>query len=193
LPAQIAKYTAVSAGERLYQAEIVTGLVQIQQSVATIGGSQPKLIERLHPFAIILTQDCDLEQDFTARSETVPGTLNSVLLCEVVTASELKGNLPKGKDIWKRVIQNKDERYQCLEAVPIDLDADGNGLPSLGCDFKKYFTVPADDFYKRLDLGQITRRSRLISPYTEHLLHRFCNFQSRVPLPDNHNVEISGD
>jgi hypothetical protein len=35
-------------------------------------------------------------------------------------------------------------------------------------------------------------RSRLVTPYAEHLLSRFCDFQSRVPLPENHNVPLAG-
>jgi hypothetical protein len=102
----------------------------------------------------------------------------------------MKNSVPPGKDIWKRIIQNKDERYQCLEAVPPAQDLTREGIPSLGCDFKRFVTIPIDEVYKRLELNPAIRRARLLTPYAEHLLHRFCNFQSRIPLPENHEVQL---
>jgi hypothetical protein len=187
------KYAAVQVGERLYQGEIVEGLIQVRQSLETLGESGPlKLDEVVHPFAIVMTQDCDLEQEFRIRSGAREGTsaLPNILFCEAITTTDLKGNVPPGKDIWKRVIQNRDERYQCLESVPPSQDLLGKGIPCLGCDFKRYFTVCVDEVYRRIELKQITRRSRLITPYAEHLLSRFSIFQSRVPLPENHDVPL---
>ena len=191
LPGQVVKYAAVPAGERLHQGEIIVGLIQVKQSVATIGEHElARIDEFFHPFAIVMTQDCDLEQDFRLRGQANEklSLLVSILFCEAATASELKGKIPQGKDIWKRVIQNKDERYQCFESIPSGQDSLAQGLPCLGCDFKRYFTVPAEEVYRRIDLKQITRRCRLITPYAEHLLNRFCSFQSRIPLPENHDV-----
>lgn len=146
--------------------------------------------EVVHPFVIVLTQDCDLEQDFELRGTQDGGALPHLLLCEAAATSDLKAKVSPGKDIWKRIIQNKDERYQCLEEVPAEQDAISHGIPSLGCDFKRYFTAPTDEVYKRIDLSEIARRSRLLTPYAEHLLHRFCNFQARVPLPQAHKVNL---
>jgi hypothetical protein len=61
-----------------------------------------------------------------------------VLLVQVVTVGELLAGLPKGKDILKRVVQNKDERYHVFEQVEFAQDATGQGLPALGADFKRY-------------------------------------------------------
>jgi len=183
LPGQVSKYTPVAAADRLHQGEILAGLIQVRQTLVTIGTENAQIQETIFPFVIVLTQDCDLEQGFT-------GKLGNVLLCEAVPTAELKSKVPPGKDIWKRVIQNKDERYQCFESVPAELDSAGQGIPSLGCDFKLFFTVPADEVYKRIELQQITRRTRLVTPYAEHLLYRFCHFQARVPLPENHEVPL---
>jgi hypothetical protein len=187
------KYIAVQPGERLHQGEVLQGLIQVRQSLKTISGDgPPQLDEIVHPFAIVMTQDCDLEQDFNFRTGTVQGSspLANILFCEAMATADFKAKVPQGKDIWKRVIQNKDERYQCLEAVPPGQDLAGTGIPSLGCDFKRYFTVPAEEVYYRIKLSQVARRSRLITPYAEHLLSRFCIFQSRVPLPENHEVPL---
>jgi hypothetical protein len=188
LPGQLAKYAAVAANERLRQGEILVGLIQVRQSVNSIGSDAPQINEITHPFVVVMTQDCDLEQDSRLRTETGQGSLVNVLFCEAMATTELKSKLPPGKDIWKRIVQNKDERYQCLEEVPAAQDTSQQGIPCLGCDLKRYFTVPTDEVYKRVELGQIMRRTRLITPYAEHLLHRFCNFQARIPLPENHDV-----
>ena len=102
----------------------------MRQSLKTIGADgPPQLNEITHPFAIVMTQDCDLEQDFNLRKGIVQGQLPlaNVLFCEAVATADLKTRIPPGKDIWKRVIQNKDERYQCLEAVPPAQDLSGHG------------------------------------------------------------------
>lgn len=189
----VSKYIAVELGERLHQGEILEALIQVRQSLETIGkDGPPQLDEVVHPFAIVMTQDCDLEQDFKLRKGICQGQapLANVLFCEAMATTDLKAKVPQGKDIWKRVVQNKDERYQCLEAVPPDQDLAGTGITCLGCDFKRYFTVPAEEVYLRIELGQTSRRGRLKTPYAEHLLSRFCIFQSRVPLPENHKVPL---
>ena len=193
MPDRVIKYAAIPLNGRLYQGEVVSGLIHVRQSLHTIGEAEPPRLEEIvHPFSIVMTQDCDLESDFRSRTQqdkAVTGIVN-ILFCEAITTTELKGKLPQGKDIWKRVIQNKDERYHCLESVPIVDDFSAEGVPCLGCDFKRYFTVSADEVYRRIELGQMNRRCRLITPYAEHFLIRFCNFQARVPLPENHDVPL---
>ena len=53
----------------------------------------------------------------------------------------------------------------------------GEGMPELGIDFKRYFTIPTDEVYFRIR-AEAQRRSRLRSPYLEHLSNRFYSFQS---------------
>jgi len=193
LPGSQPKYASVSVDERLRQGEILAGLIQVKQQLNSIGTTDFRVDLITHPFAIILTQDCELAQDFKLRSENgeAPALLENILFAETVTTLELKGKLPPGKDIWKRVIQNKDERYQCIEEVPAAFDQTSQGIPSLGCDFKRYFSVPTAEVYARIKLGQVVRRSRLITPYTEHLIQRFSFFQVRIPLPENHAVDMT--
>jgi hypothetical protein len=183
----VIKYAPVLAGERLHQGEILGGLVHVRQSLDSIGTALVQIDELVHPFVVVLTQDCDLEQDFNARASG-NGKLESILVCPAVDTTQLKGIASTSSFHWKLITGNRDVRYQCLEAIPLDNDSASQGIPSLGCDFKRYFTVPADEVYKRINLKEVTRRCRLITPYAEHFLHRFCNFQARVPLPQNHEV-----
>lgn len=194
LPERLPKYCSVKEGDRLFQGEILAGLVQVRQVLSTIGTAANAAIEEItHPFSVILTQDCDLEQDHSARTDPNKKPLLSmnVLLCQAVLTTELRGQVPEGKDIWKRIAQNKDERYQCIEYVPPQLDAAGEGIASLGCDFKRYFAVSADELYRRMELRQIKRRCKLVTPYAEHLQSRFCYFLSRLPLAENHDSSLA--
>jgi hypothetical protein len=212
LPATVEKYAAVILSERLRQGEILTGLVRVRQSLDSVGKQDVGVDEVTHPYLIVMTQDCDLAQDAEARDIQIKGTndqsllndpefkkrfesapklqIENVLLCEAMSTSEMKNIVPPGKDIWKRIIQNKDERYQCLESVPSTQDLAGTGIPSLGCDFKRFVTIPVDELYRRIELDPSLRRARLLTPYAEHMLHRFCNFQCRIPLPAMHEVQL---
>jgi hypothetical protein len=184
----------------------------VRQSLASIGAQDIGVDEITHPFLIVMTQDCELAQDADARDiqkqaeqdamlindpdfkkkfDNAPKLrIGNVLFCEGMPTGDMKSILPPGKDIWKRIIQNKDERYHCLEACPSEQDLAEQSLPSLGCDFKRFFTMPADEVLKRIELSQTARRTRLVTPYAEHLLHRFCNFQARIPLPENHEIPL---
>ena len=90
----------------------------------------------------------------------------------------------------KAITQNKNERYQCIESVPSEQDSAGEGLAALGIDFKRYFTLPTDELYKRIALGLVRRRCRLKTPYAEQLASRFFYFQSRIALPQDHQVPM---
>jgi hypothetical protein len=74
-------------------------------------------------------------------------------------------------------------------AIARDEDVMGEGLPELGIDFKRYFTISAAEVYIRLDSNEIQRRCRLVSPYLEHFSTRFAYYQFRVALPADHYSE----
>jgi hypothetical protein len=183
---------ACSGEGALRQGEMVTGLVQVRLAINTVGADKEDVqwIEEFHPFAVVLSQDCDLDQDWKVRQSAVDDPkaaqrqLPSVLFAQVHDAEELKGRVG-ASDLWKRVKQNKDERYHFLEAVSPNQDALADGLPELGIDFKRYFTIPTDELYRRIEKGT-HRRCRLVSPYLEHLSTRFCYYQFRVALPSDH-------
>jgi len=145
-----------------------------------------------HPLAVILTQDCDLEQDFKARQGHVAADkqIPSLLFCEVATAEDLYGFVKQtNKKLWDRIRINKDERYHFLQKVEPGDDALGQGLPEMGIDFKRYFTIPTDELYRRVELSEAQRRCILQSPYLEHLSSRFAYYLSRVALPLDHVSE----
>jgi hypothetical protein len=173
----------------LRQGEILSDLVQVHLKLDSLRGEgTPEHALKVHPLTVVLSQDCDLEQDFKARAATVAAdkTIPNILFCEVITAERLRDSGGVNSTIWARIRTNKDERYQFLQKVEAADDALGQGLPELGIDFKRYFTVPADEVYWRVQIGEAKRRCVLVSPYLEHLSSRFASYLSRVALPQDH-------
>jgi len=174
-------YTIEEISNELRQGEILTGVVQYIYDPTKEGFD---IIER--PYVVILTQDCDLLWDFEARTKGEDRDLIGVLLYEAEPARNVRTTIG-GRDIWKRIIQNKDERYHLLEEVPSQFDAHNEGLPALVIDFKRYFTLEPDEVYRQCLTGNgAKRRCRVETPYREHLQTRAASYLQRVTLPEPH-------
>ena len=190
-------YRASRGRGPLRQAEILSSIaVPFFRPSSLLSGRRAIVDLQEHDWAIILSQDCDLDWDFAARfpkGTTPPKNkdLPSILLCEARLLPD-GVRLPQfDRDIWRRVSQNQDDRYHVLDSVPADADRLGQGFAQLFIDFKRYFTVETGELYKRLALGatneaRALRRSELETPYREDLSHRFATFQSRIALPENY-------
>jgi hypothetical protein len=183
-------YHASIAGP-LRQGEIICNLGElIPEPGSALSEGGPKVRLQIHPYAIVLSQDCDLEQDFRVRQQTDPvkiktdKLLPTVLFCQAIAAESMMATVSDGQ-IWKRIKQNKDERYQYLRELLPETDALSIGLPALGLDFKKYFTLATPDVYAQINLTA-KRRAFLAARYMEHLSTRFFYFQSRVALDEDH-------
>ena len=183
----------------LRQGEVITGLVEprvvIEAVPVLFGDSGDIQVDvRRHPIAAVMTQDCDLEGDFRARSEEPPNEkkmLPSVLLCEVHELEALRPNvmlLGINAKRWKLLRQNHEPRFHHLQAVPQELDREAEGLPAMGLDFNRFFTLPTGLVYAQLKDGA-RRRFRMHSPYFEHVTTRFFAYQSRIAVPEQHEVE----
>jgi len=201
---EFAVYCASVHPGRLWQGEILTNLPQWKLTPEGIVASaaqpdlppevpEPIAVELLpidHHFVIVLSQDCDLFQDFKARA-TGGESLWNLFFCGVYPEEEAHARFQTLPDRWLKLKQNQMERYQFLQAVAPPEDLLGQGLPALVMDFKDCFTLPTTEVYARLALGT-GRRARLLSPYLEHMIHRFYNFQSRVALPKDHVTGPAG-
>ena len=172
-------FTKAELSKELRQAEIISGLTQYFYDPHT------KDVEPLtHPFAVVLTQDCDLLRDYESRNAGSAKPLSSVLIYIAELAKELKPSI--GPDIWRRVIGNNNERYHLLSPIPPECDLLGTGIPNLILDFKDFFTLPPEEIYKQCASGQAHRRSRLDMPYREHLQCRAAFYFQRIMLPEPH-------
>lgn len=191
-------YRVVAQGRDspLRQCEILSNVVTVRVRADTLGSEELAYGTHTVERAVILTQDCDLEQDHRFRFVTPkPGSdklLPAVLLAEVFTAEDTFARIAESsRKQWDRlnVAGNKNERFHFLQAVEPACDWLHEGLPELTIDFKRYFTVPTAELYRRIELNEARRRCVLLSPYLEHLSSRFAYFLSRVALPSDHASE----
>jgi hypothetical protein len=182
----------------LRQGEILTDLRRVvPEPGSAYGQLKADIIE--HRFALVLSQDCDLEQDFSARSQASNAEsehqfaererrrLSCVLFCDAIPIDELRGRI-NDKRVFDFASKNKNERYQFLRQLEPTEDAQGKGIPGgLGLDFKRYFTLAVEDVYAQISLLK-NRRAVLRTPYAEHLSVRFFEYQFRIALAKEHHV-----
>jgi hypothetical protein len=169
-------------------------LVQALITIETLASEVPDLDAVVHPFVVVVSQDCELDWDYRSRFAAAVDKPKqrketpNLLLCEARSIPE--GARPDGwaTDLWKRAQQNQDERWHFLPPCSEVVDAKSTGFGPLLVDFKRYFTVPMPEVYERLRLEnseeRVERRAVLASPYREHLAHRLFGFLSRVALPE---------
>ena len=116
------------------------------------------------PYLVVLTQECDLEQDYENRLETENANttndkyLQSILVSPAYLAEKLrKGTHLEALELnmqlidskrWKNVINNQNSRYHYLPAN------EKFKIPELVIDFKHYYTLPHDFFYQYLLCGE---------------------------------------
>lgn len=158
--------------------------------LTTLTDGVPSGTLRQYNYAVVLSQDCDLEQDYNSRQETQENLdkhLFGVLLCGAYEADEVRGGQYRpgatqlgGKE-WKAVHQNTSPRYQYLGYVP-----GPNCI--LVADFKDYFFVPVTYLYEQINQGQIVRMVSMDSPWRDHLLQRFGFYMIRIGLPKDFNA-----
>lgn len=143
------------------------------------------------PLVCVLTQDCDLEQDYRVRwSRSKPANqdkaLVSVLVAPLYNAEhvylgqhlsdlEMKmETINKGKSPGNNLRTNQNPRYHYLE-FPEGIQI----VPSV-IDFKHYFSVHVE-YLKRIKRTHFV--CQLADLYREDVSQRFASFLSRIGLP----------
>ena len=191
------------------QAEIIAELVEYRYVIPGQAEGAPFTEPLTHPFALVVSQDCDLDWDYKLRKGLLVSAsqdkkladkqrlqheskrLHSVLCVPAYDAGKLRGRGDLNSNDWQLVRSNKHERYQFLDAIPVAHDLRGDGLPELAIDFKRYFAIPTEQLYAQIETvgAKAARRTRLLSPYREQVQARMFAFQSRVALPQDHQSE----
>ena len=149
----------------------------------------------IFPHVIVLTQACDLQQDYNARKkweETQQGNQDKFLISVIVAPIynfedfrqgnhlEQLGLLmePKGrrnKSLCDNIIKKENKRYHYLKF------ADDVELVESVIDFKHYFTVNVNYLNKIYEEKYVCSVDCL---YRELISQRFSNFLARIGLPD---------
>ena len=149
------------------------------------------------PFIVILTQDCDLEQEreaIKAIAETLePGYvlekgkspptndkyLNNILVCPAFIAVDVHNGDHFAQLEWtmthhsSQIELNNNPRYHFLAANK------SFSVPALCMDFKRVFTLPRDYMERSLQ----NKAAKLEDLFAQAVSNRFTAFTSRVALP----------
>lgn len=140
--------------ERISQGDIFED-IQIPIGIEVIDGEKYE-IKRKFPYAVVMTQDCDLEQDFENRkieSNNQRNRILSILLCPAFLSDDLQEGFHLqdvklemdrlNSKLWTPIKKNKDERYYFLDTENViieDNPDDFISVPDLVIDFKHYQT-----------------------------------------------------
>jgi hypothetical protein len=175
---------------RFCQGDILRDLEVVEWArVIDADTKQLDVKKRRLPYAVMLSQECDLYQDMQNRSNLTKPTqdkyLHSVLLGPAYTAQSVREGKhlemlgvtcePLNSTRWNAIKQNNNDRYHFLPAFDLFQ------IPDIVLDFKHFLTAPRGillDFKPTIyvaSLGQLFR---------DHLSQRFANFLARVALPD---------
>lgn len=193
-------YQASDKASPLRQGEILTGVVQYNPVVDEIplklqDSQEVPFTPVIHPYAIVITQDCDLDWDYKARGSSTSNPaklLNSVVLCEVGTAEAIRSTDGMNRKEWELVAAHRHERFYFFEKILPECEIEQEGLDELTADFKKFFGIDAATLYRQIELGIAKRRTVLASPYLEHCPRRYHSFHGRVALPSQYESEREG-
>jgi len=175
--------------QRISQGDIYSDIDFIEYVVEKGGHVEISCIT--FPLVIVLTQDCDLEQDFRYRYgrpkskiETQDKLLLSVLVSPLYNAEHFRlGQHLSELDIQMQTINsrqnenikiNQNPRYHYLEFP------DDYSIPKSIIDFKHYFSVNIE-YLKREKKRHFVCRLPVL--YRENLSQRYGNFLARIGLP----------
>lgn len=137
------------------------------------------------PYWIVLTQDCDLLQDFNMRNENWDNNdkyLRTILVAPCYLYEDfckwehiIWYNMHKYEWKWAKKIINNDEykRLHYLEKSDF--------TPEFVIDFKHFYTITREIIYNNYNKTYICSVSEL---YRENLSQRFTNFLWRIWLPE---------
>jgi len=175
---------------RISQGDILRNVEMIEYAIERGGEIEISRIE--FPLVIVLSQDCDLKQDFDYRwgrphRNTQDKYLISVLVAPLYNAEHVFGgnhlselNLKMqdinsdSKSVKEKIKDNEIPRYHYVlfpNTVPI--------VPSI-IDFKHYFSVNVEHLKKIKQTSFVCKASEL---YRERISQRFADFLSRIGLP----------
>ncbi len=117
---------------------------------------------------IVLTQTCQIEQQ----------KIKNAVICRISTVSlfDRGQDGARGKTFWSNVRSWRDDRFHLLHP-PSESDLFAELLV---VDFREIYT-PSVSYLQTLAVG--AKRSRLLSPYVEHLAQRFGYYFMKIALP----------
>ena len=176
--------------ERLSQGDIIQNVEFIEYAIEQTGIIEISKI--VFPYVVVLTQDCDLEQDHNNRQNPNPSNQDKQIISVIVAPLYNVEHVYDGKHLSELGLQmqtisknpkrsdnnnlknNTTPRYYYLE-----FDNSVEIVDSV-IDFKHYFTVTANYLMAIKKSNFIGKVDAL---YREDISQRFASFLSRIGLP----------
>jgi len=194
-------------GTRICQGDILRD-VTITFGLEPNGNNEGEieLEHRYYNYAIVLTQDCDLNSDYNERNKNTEieekiknaelreenanisndKYLPAILICPAYLLSDFAN----GSHItsWRMSSELRNEKNQKklksnneFKRYHYIIGDSALGIPELVLDFKHLMSVPREALYKIHNLVYIATISEL---FREELSQRFSNYISRIGLPE---------
>ena len=149
-----------------------------------------KTIDIIFHHMLVVSQDCDLEQFFTAQKKdegNINPYLHNVILIPCFFKDEMEtggcldyigiSQSPLNKKQFDKIKKSELVRYQYLEQ-------DYNlSIPELYLDFKAYYTLPPNYLFSLYDVKYVATINAL---FRERITQRYTNYISRIGLPVLH-------
>lgn len=184
------KNIIIRKGARISQGDIYKDVEFIEYAIEKAGVIEISKI--VFPFVVVLTQDCDLNQDYTVRWARNEASNHDKKIISIIVAplynvehvykgehlSELEmtmAEIRKERTPGKTLRQNQTPRYHYLE-FPTNVP-----IVSSVIDFKHYFTVNVEYLRKHKKANFICQIGPL---YREDVSQRFSSYLSRIGLPE---------
>jgi hypothetical protein len=175
-------------GARICQGDIYKDVEFIEYAIEKAGVIEISKI--VFPFVVVLTQDCDLNQDYKVRRKETSNhdkKLISVIVAPLYNVEHIyKGDhlselgmtmaeIKKDRSPGKTLRQNQTPRYHYLE-FPANIP-----IVTSVIDFKHYFTVNVEYLKRHKKANFICQIGPL---YREDVSQRFSSYLSRIGLPE---------
>jgi hypothetical protein len=175
---------------RVCQGDIISNVEFVEYAIEKSG--QIEISKIVFPYVYVLTQDCDLEQEYSSRinvnAQNQDKHLISVIVAPLYNIEQVYDGIhlediglkmqtisrKADKTDNKILKQNNNPRYHYLEF------SDEVSIPNSVIDFKHYFTVNNNLLLDKKKNSFVCKVSEL---YRENISHRFSFFLSRIGLP----------
>lgn len=185
--AEFGAYCLVDSNKELRQSEIISDITYYSIETNKEDSTKVDTTSGKLSYAIIVTPDCDLLQDFKSKNDGKKAALLNVLLFSMEEANQARQRIGYSSNEWKHVKQNVVERVYFLNAIAPDDDLLKLGIPDSVIDFKRYCTLPSDEILRQCQLrepNKANRRCRLSDLWREDLQRRAMAYMQRIGLPD---------
>ena len=184
------KIEKIIDAKRLCQGDIIANVEFVEYAIEKAG--QIEISKIVFPYVYVITQDCDLEQDYnnkiSSTSINQDKHLISVIVAPLYNIEQLyegqhlediglkmqQINRNPNKTDNKILKQNSNPRYHYLQ-FPDDIEITDSVI-----DFKHYFTVNHNVLLECKKMNFVCKISEL---YRENISQRFAAFLSRIGLP----------